>query len=120
MSYATHSQSAAESTSEETAVENETGEDTPEARPTRRDVVVPLRIYKAVSVFSTLFAILAIVIGFVTLDAATNRGTADLAAVDPLVALAGLGAMVLGAAVYAFSTRFRTAGMGPDGGETDG
>ncbi|WP_195837632.1 MULTISPECIES: hypothetical protein [unclassified Halorhabdus] len=119
MSYATHSNASAESTSEETATENETvgPEDTTAGR---RDVVVPLRVYKAVSVFSTLFAILAIVVGFVTLDAATNRGTADLAAVDPLVALVGLGVMVLGAVVYAFSTRFRTAGMGPDGGETDG
>ncbi|WP_248299360.1 DUF7315 family membrane protein [Halorhabdus amylolytica] len=86
----------------------------------RRDVVVPLRVYKAVSVFSTLFAILAIVAGFVALDGATNRATAELSEVDPLIALAGLGTIVFGAVVYAFSTRFRTEGMGPDGGETDG
>jgi len=83
----------------------------------RRDVVVPLRVYKAVSVFSTLFAIVTIVAGFVALDSATDRATAALAEVDPLVALLGLGLIALGSAVYAFSTRFRTDGMG---GETDG
>jgi hypothetical protein len=120
MSYATHTKPSAESTNDDASVENETTDTTAGANATRRDVVVPLRVYKAVSVFSTLFAILAIVAGFITLDAATNRGTAELSAVDPIIALAGLGAMVLGAVVYAFSTRFRTAGMGPDGGDTDG
>nr|WP_135665357.1 hypothetical protein [Halorhabdus rudnickae] len=81
---------------------------------------MPLRVYKAISVFSTLLAVLAIVAGFIALDIATNRATAELSAVDPLVAIAGLGMIVLGAVVYAFSTRFRTEGMGPDGGETDG
>ena len=86
----------------------------------RRDVIVPLRVYKAVSVFSTLIAVVAIVAGFIALDSATNRATAELSAVNPLVALAGLGLILGGAVVYAFSTRFRTDGMGPDGGETDG
>ncbi|MFB6201179.1 MAG: hypothetical protein ABEI98_04130 [Halorhabdus sp.] len=91
-----------------------------EGGDSRRDVVVPLRAYKAVSVFSTLFAVLAIVAGFITLDAATNRATAELSAVNPIAALIGLGLIVLGAVGYAFSTRFRTAEMGSDGGDLDG
>ncbi|MFB6128567.1 MAG: hypothetical protein ABEJ47_02275 [Halorhabdus sp.] len=86
----------------------------------RRDVIVPLRVYKAVTVFSTLFAVVAIVVGFVILDVATNRGMAPVSAIDPLLSLAGLGAIIAGAVVYAFSTRFRTEGMAGEGGETDG
>lgn len=78
----------------------------------RRDVVVPMELYKVVTVFSTLFAIVLVVAGMIALDLATNRGAATREEVDLLAAVAGVGAIVGGAAVYAFSTRFRAAGMG--------
>lgn len=77
-----------------------------------RSVVVPDRVYKAVTVFSTLFAIVTVVGGFVVLDAATQRATVALSEVDPLLALAGIGLVVVGAVTYAFSTRFEAEGMG--------
>ncbi|MEM4780930.1 MAG: hypothetical protein QXG03_05135 [Halalkalicoccus sp.] len=87
--------------------------DSPPDRPTDdREVLVPMRIYKTVTVFSTLFAVFGVVGGFVLLDVATDRATADLGEVNPLLALAGVGLIVLSAAVYAFSTRFQAAEMG--------
>lgn len=85
-----------------------------------RDVVVPDAVYKRVTVFSTLFAVAAVVGGFLLLDVATDRATAELSEVQPLVALAGLGLIVVGAVTYAFSTRFRADGMGNAKDETDG
>ena len=83
------------------------------------DVVVPLRLYKTVTVFSTLIAIVAILAGFVLLDRGTQRATASPEEVSlPLVAL-GLALIVGGSAVYAFSTRFRTAEMGKSKDDTD-
>jgi len=83
-----------------------------EATPGGRDVVVPLRLYKTVTVFSTLFAIATILAGFVALDRGTLRATASPEEVSlPLVGL-GLALIVAGSAVYAFSTRFRAEGMG--------
>ncbi len=84
-----------------------------------RDVVVPLRVYKAVTVFSTLFAVVFVLAGFVLLDEATNRATAELSEIDPVMAILGLGLLVGGSAVYAFSTRFRTEGMGKSKDESD-
>ena len=84
-----------------------------------RDVVVPLDVYKRVTVFSTLFAVICVVGGFVALDAATDRTQAPLSEVDPVVALLGLGLIVLGGATYAFATRFRAEGMGNAKDETD-
>lgn len=84
-----------------------------------RDVVVPMRVYKAVTVFTTLFAVATVVGGFVLLDSATDRATASLSEIDPLVALAGIGLIVAGAAAYAFSTRFRAAEMGKPKDDTD-
>ena len=87
--------------------------------PGGEDVVVPLRLYKTVTVFSTLIAIVAILAGFVLLDRGTQRATASPDEVSlPVVAL-GLGLIVGGSAVYAFSTRFRTAGMGKSKDDTD-
>lgn len=77
-----------------------------------RDVVVPLRVYKAVTVFSTLFAVVCVVGGFLLVDQATDRATAPVSEIDPLIAIAGIGLIVLGAGTYAFATRFRTAEMG--------
>lgn len=109
-----------ETTTPESGAETDRGEVAETDDTARRNVVVPLRVYKAVTVFSTLFAVLAIVVGFVVLDVATNRGMAPVSAIDPLLSLLGLGAILFGAVVYAFSTRFRTEGMAAEGGETDG
>ena len=86
-------------------------------------MVVPLRTYKAVTVFSTLVAIVCVIVGFGVLDAALS-GTGPLVAlfdfvgvsVDggvfaPVGALVGLGFIGLGGATYVFGTRFRTEGM---------
>ncbi|MFB6164930.1 MAG: hypothetical protein ABEJ31_07210 [Haloarculaceae archaeon] len=99
--------------------DDSTGADSAPGRDGRRDVVVPLRVYKAVTVFSTLFAILSVVAGFALLDDATQRATAPLSQVDPVVALLGVAVIALGAGTYAFSTRFRAAGMRTSKGETD-
>ena len=77
-----------------------------------RTVVVPTRVYKSVTVFSTLFAVVTVVAGFVLLDAATNRASVSLSEADPVLALSGVGLIVLGAVTYAFSTRFKAAEMG--------
>lgn len=76
-----------------------------------RDIIVPLSLYKIVIVFSTLIAIASVVIGFLLLDAATRRATAPASEVDPVVTLLGLGAIAVGAVVYAFATRFQAPGM---------
>jgi hypothetical protein len=89
------------------------------AGPRGRDVEVPLRVYKTVTVFSTLFAVGAVVLGFVLLDGATQRATAAPEDVNVLVALLGLGSIAAGAAVYAFSTRFRARGMGKPKDDAD-
>lgn len=94
----------------------------------RREVVVPLRLYKTVTVFSTLIAVVAVVLGFLLLDAATLQVGVfrrlatwmfavvgvDIAAatLDALLAGAGLGVMAFGAAVYVLGTRFRAPDMG--------
>ncbi len=88
------------------------GDGTSGSGPRGRDVEVPFEVYKAVTVFSTLFAVGAVVLGFVLLDWGTNRATADLSDVDVAITLAGLGCIALGAGTYAFSTRFRARGMG--------
>lgn len=91
-----------------------------EGRTRGRAVDVPLQVYKVVTVFSTLFAIVAVVVGFVLLDWGTNRARADPSEVHLGVVVAGLLAIALGAVTYAFSTRFRAEGMGPDGGKGKG
>jgi len=100
----------------------------PEADGGRREVEVPMALYKRVTVFGTLIAVVSVLLGFVLLDAATLRGSRlrewTVAAVEATgvgvpggvlsaaFALLGLGAISLGAGVYVLSTRFRTAGMG--------
>jgi len=78
----------------------------------RRDVVVPKRVYKAVTVFSTLFAVVTVVVGFVLVDTATQRASVPASEIDVPLAVAGIGSILAGTVVYAFSTRFRTAEMG--------
>ena len=93
-----------------------------------RDVVVPMPLYKRVTVFGTLVSILTVVLGFVALDAALYsrslvRGNVLWLldrlglSVDPGVlsagfAVLGLALVVFGAWTYVLSTRFRTEGMG--------
>ncbi|WP_435153451.1 DUF7315 family membrane protein [Haladaptatus sp. DFWS20] len=84
-----------------------------------RDVVVPLRIYKVVTVFSTMFAVFTVVGGFIALDFATDRATAPLPQVDYPLAIFGLLLIASGAVVYAFSTRFRAEGMGKSKDDSD-
>lgn len=84
-----------------------------------RSVAVPSRVYKAVTVFSTLFAVVSVVTGFAILDVATRRASLSLARADPLLALLGLGLIVAGAVTYAFSTRFRAEGMENAKDDTD-
>jgi hypothetical protein len=93
--------------------------DTHRTESRSRDVVVPMRLYKTVTVFSTLFAIGFVLGGFVLLDVATDRATADASEIDPGLAILGLAGIVGGAAVYAFSTRFRAEGMGKPKDEPD-
>ncbi|WP_254767520.1 DUF7315 family membrane protein [Salinilacihabitans rarus] len=83
----------------------------------RREVVVPLRLYKTVTVFSTLVAVGAVLSGFVVLDRATESAGAAPSDVNVALALLGVAAIALGAATYAFSTRFRTDGMAPEGAD---
>ncbi|WP_266076758.1 DUF7315 family membrane protein [Haladaptatus caseinilyticus] len=84
-----------------------------------REVVVPLRMYKVVTVFSTMFAVFTVVGGFIALDYATDRATAPLPQVDYPVAIFGLLLIASGTVVYAFSTRFRTEGMGKSKDDSD-
>lgn len=71
-----------------------------------------MAVYKVVTVFSMLIAILLVVGGFSVVDTATDRGTAAPGEVDAALALAGVGIVLVGAAVYVFSTRFRAEEMG--------
>jgi len=102
------------STDSDAASESSQGGDTDPRR-----VVVPTHVYKRVTVFSTLFAVVTVVAGFLLLDSATRRATLELSEVDPVLALAGLGCIVLGAVTYAFSTRFQAEGMGNAKEESD-
>jgi hypothetical protein len=79
-----------------------------------RDVVVPDRLYKSVTVFSTLFAVVTVVLGFVSLDSATNAGRAAPGDVNVALAALGVGLIAAGGLVYAFSSRFRASGMAKD------
>lgn len=98
-----------------------------------RDVVVPMPLYKTITVFSTLIAVVSVVAGFVLLDASVMRGgvvrvvvNAVLSLVDlrvapavwataePMFAVLGLGSIALGAVVYVLGSRFRAEGMGEE------
>jgi hypothetical protein len=84
-----------------------------------REVVVPERLYKTVTVFSTLFAIVAVVLGFVALDAATDTGSAAPEEVSVPTAALGVGLIAAGGVVYAFASRFRARGMVTDKNSDD-
>jgi hypothetical protein len=104
--------------------------DTDASTDNRRDVIVPLAIYKRVTVVSTVLASLLVVLGFLLLDAATKQtrllrqpieaglGWLGLAigggTLSTILGLLGLGVIATGAAIYVFGARFRTEGMGSD------
>ncbi|MFB6252288.1 MAG: hypothetical protein ABEI27_11510 [Halobellus sp.] len=93
-----------------------------------RDVVVPMPLYKVVTVFSTLIAVVGVVFGFMLLDAATLnvsflggliRGLLSFlglrvaeSVLTTVLAALGLATIALGAGVYVIGTRFRARGMG--------
>lgn len=72
----------------------------------RRQVPVPMRLYKVVTVLTTLFSILGVVGGLLLIDRGTNRGRAAADEVDIIVTIVGVLLIALAAAAYAFSTRF--------------
>jgi hypothetical protein len=101
----------------------------------RRDVEVPMRLYKTVTVFSTLIAVVTVVAGFLLIDAATLQVSFLRAAVAALLgavglgvstgvlstalAVAGLVVIAFGAGVYTIATRFRAEGMGKSQDDAD-
>jgi len=109
----------------------------PRVGPDGREVVVPFRMYKAVTVFSTLAAVIAYLIGFTLVDAATRQisffrttvvyllNSAGLYPSDDTLvaalAITGIAFIIGGTAVYVLGTRFRGQGMGKsqdDSGES--
>jgi hypothetical protein len=106
-----------------------------------RDVVVPMRLYKTVTVFSTLIAVVCVVVGFVLLDAVTATGgilralagvvlvgglgvdvgtvSAAFRTLRPVFAVLGLAGIGVGAGVYILGSRFRAEGMGKSQDDTD-
>ncbi|WP_418284416.1 DUF7315 family membrane protein [Halorubrum sp. DTA46] len=100
----------------------------PRVGPDGREIVVPFRLYKAVTVFSTLAAVVAYFVGFTLIDAATLQISFVRTAIvyvlnsvglfpsdDVLVAtlaITGIACIVAGTAVYVLGTRFRGRGMG--------
>ena len=87
-------------------------DDTDDEETRAREVEVPLRLYKAVTVFSTMFAVAFVVGGFIVLDTATQRARLSLEEMNLPLALLGVAMIAAGAVVYAFATRFRAEGMG--------
>jgi hypothetical protein len=124
-----------ESPGETTTSGGDAGDGGSGSRNTGRDVVVPMRLYKTVTVFSTLIAVVSVVLGFMLLDAATLNvsflgalATGLLAAVglsvadgllSTVFAAAGLGVIGFGAGVYVVGTRFRAEGMGKPQEDSD-
>ena len=100
----------------------------PRVGPDGREVVVPFRLYKAVTVFSTLAAVVTYFVGFTLIDAATLQISFVRTAIvyllnsaglfpsnDLLVAtlvITGIAFLVAGTTVYVLGTRFRGHGMG--------
>jgi hypothetical protein len=99
-----------------------------DSRRGRRDIEVPMRLYKTITVFSTLIAVVTVVAGFLFLDAATLQvsflrtviaGVLDAVGLSvptgvlsTLLAVVGLVVIGFGAGVYTLATRFRAEGMG--------
>jgi hypothetical protein len=97
-------------------------------------IVVPMRMYKGITVFSTLVATALVVLGFFLFDAATRTDNLIRTSVRWLVGLTGwtppssvlnvtfgllgVAVIVVGAGSYILGTRFKTAEM-VDGSETE-
>lgn len=110
--------------------------ETPDSSTGRRDVVVPIRLYKTITVFSTLIATGCILGGFIFIDAATLqvsvlrrlllRGLAvggisiDQELFSGVLAIVGLSLMAAGTGVFVLSSRFRAPGMGNAQEDSDG
>jgi len=102
----------------------------------RRDIVVPIRLYKTITVFSTLIATGCILGGFIFIDAATLQvsvlrrlllggieaigGGVEQKLFTGVLAIIGLGLMAAGAGVFVLSSRFRAPGMGNAQEDSDG
>lgn len=100
-----------------------------------RDIVVPARLFKLVTVATTLLAVPAVVLGFMFLDAATLQTSVarrtvlfvvswlglpiDESLVSVLLGLVGIGLIAAGAGIYIVGSRFRAAGMGNAEEDTD-
>ena len=108
----TTASAAAGAATTETIGDEEASDTIDDGAVSDRDVVVPLPLYKVVTVFSTLIAGTAVVAGFIVLDEATQRASVPLRDIDPALALLGLFLIAGGGALYAFSGRFRAPGMG--------
>lgn len=80
----------------------------------RREVVVPERLYRTVTVFSTLIAIVGVVAGFILLDMATKQATASFDEINVWFVGLGILAILGGGATYAYASRFRAEGMRKD------
>jgi hypothetical protein len=107
----------------------------PRSRRGRRDVEVPMRLYKTITVFSTLIAVVTVVAGFLLLDAATLQvsflraiiagalGAIGLSVstglLSTVLAVVGLVVIGAGAGVYTIATRFRAEGMGKSQEDAD-
>jgi len=94
----------------------------------RRDVAVPMELYKSITVFSTLLAVVFVLLAFVMFDAATLGrsfvrelvrdafGVVGLSVGgQPLTiafALVGFAFLVTGSGIYILGSRFRAAEMG--------
>nr|WP_224337220.1 hypothetical protein [Haloprofundus halobius] len=94
-----------------------------------------MRLYKTITVFSTLIAVVCVVLGFVLLDAATIQFSflrqgitaaltavgvpVDQGALGAVLALAGIAVIGVGAGVYVLGTRFRARGMGNSQEDSD-
>lgn len=107
-----------------TADEESAGDDPIETREKRsdrgrREVVLPERLYRTVTVFSTLIAIVGVVAGFVLLDMATMQATASFEEVNVWLASLGILAILGGGATYAYAARFQAEGMRKDKDATD-
>ncbi|WP_338035570.1 DUF7315 family membrane protein [Haloprofundus marisrubri] len=111
------------------------GDDTNTSSSGRRDIVVPMRLYKTITVFSTLIAVVSVVLGFILIDAATiqfsflrqviNGALAAVglgvapAVLSATLAFVGISIIAFGAGVYVLGTRFRARGMGNSQEDSD-
>ncbi|MCU4718342.1 DUF7315 family membrane protein [Halapricum hydrolyticum] len=109
--------------------------DTQPPRTPDGSVVVPMRVYKGITVFSTLVATALVVFGFFMFDAATRLDnpireaavwavgltgwTPAVGTVNVAFGLLGIGVLLLGAGSYVLGTRFKTAEMVESEDSTD-